>query len=154
MTTVNSTTPTTSTTGTTATPPSSSVTPKNSLDKDAFLKLLVAQLKYQDPSSPADSSQFMAQTAQFTQLEAIQTMQKDIAKMTIASQSSTSLGMIGKSIVANGANTGDADITGTVTSVRLGTDGPVLKVGDMDVPLSSVKEVNPLKTATTSTTAS
>ena len=34
--------------------------------QDAFLKLLVAQLKYQDPSKPADSTQFMAQTAQFT----------------------------------------------------------------------------------------
>src|SRR3954449_2140236 len=38
-------------------------------DKDTFLKLLVAQLKYQDPSNPADSTQFLAQTAQFTQVE-------------------------------------------------------------------------------------
>ena len=38
-------------------------------DQDTFLKLLVAQLKYQDPSNPADSTQFLAQTAQFTQVE-------------------------------------------------------------------------------------
>ena len=35
----------------------------------AFLKLLVAQLKYQDPSKPMDSSEFMAQNAQLTALE-------------------------------------------------------------------------------------
>ena len=40
------------------------VTKSDSLsDKDTFLKLLVAQLKYQDPSNPADSTQFLAQTA-------------------------------------------------------------------------------------------
>ena len=38
-------------------------------DQDTFLKLLVAQLKYQDPSKPADSTAFLAQTAQFTQVE-------------------------------------------------------------------------------------
>lgn len=37
--------------------------------KDVFMKLLVAQLKYQNPMNPADGVEFMTQLAQFTQLE-------------------------------------------------------------------------------------
>ena len=40
--------------------------------KDIFLKLLVAQMKYQDPANPASSSEFMAQTATFTQVEKLE----------------------------------------------------------------------------------
>jgi flagellar basal-body rod modification protein FlgD len=41
--------------------------------EDTFLQLLVAQLKYQDPTTPADPTQFVSELAQFSQLE--QTMQ-------------------------------------------------------------------------------
>ena len=44
------------------------------LDKDAFLKLLVAQMRYQDPLEPMDNSQMVAQMAQFTTLEQLMTM--------------------------------------------------------------------------------
>ncbi len=53
-------------------------TRSSQLDKDTFLKLLVAQLKYQDPSSPADSTQFMAQSAQFTMVESLQDIKKQM----------------------------------------------------------------------------
>lgn len=43
--------------------------PARNLDKDAFLKLLVAQIKNQDPLKPSDGAQFLAQLAQFSQLE-------------------------------------------------------------------------------------
>jgi flagellar basal-body rod modification protein FlgD len=42
-------------------------------NQDVFMKLLVAQLKYQNPMNPADGVEFMSQLTQFTQLE--QTMQ-------------------------------------------------------------------------------
>src|SRR5260370_7700457 len=44
------------------------------MGKDTFLKLLVAQLQYQNPMQPVDSSQFMAQTAQFTMVEKLTAM--------------------------------------------------------------------------------
>lgn len=47
--------------------------------KDMFLKLLVVQLKNQDPMSPADGTQFVAQLAQFTQLEQSLSMSQDLS---------------------------------------------------------------------------
>jgi flagellar basal-body rod modification protein FlgD len=56
-----------STTKTLAT--AAAATPTKGLGQDTFLKLLVEQLKHQDPMSPQDSAQFVAQLAQFNSLE-------------------------------------------------------------------------------------
>ena len=47
---------------------------KNGMDKDTFLQLLVAQMKYQDPLEPTSNTEFVAQYAQFSQVEQIQNM--------------------------------------------------------------------------------
>ncbi len=47
-------------------------------NKDVFLQLLVAQLKYQDPENPADGTQFVTQLAQFTTLEQSTEMRDDL----------------------------------------------------------------------------
>ena len=47
-------------------------------NKNVFLQLLVAQLKYQDPESPADGTQFVTQLAQFSQLEDSGQMMNDL----------------------------------------------------------------------------
>ena len=47
-------------------------------DKEVFLRLLVAQLKYQDPLSPADGTQFVTQLAQFSTLEQTTRMASDL----------------------------------------------------------------------------
>jgi len=44
------------------------------LDKDAFLKLMLVQLQYQDPLEPLDSSEYISQMAQFTELEQMTNM--------------------------------------------------------------------------------
>jgi flagellar basal-body rod modification protein FlgD len=46
----------------------------NDMDKDAFLQLLVAQMKYQDPMEPTSNTEYIAQYAQFSQVEAISNM--------------------------------------------------------------------------------
>jgi flagellar basal-body rod modification protein FlgD len=60
-------------------PTTSAPTPQ--VDKNMFLKLLVAQLQNQDPLNPADGTQFVAQLAQFQQLEQSVNMGQDITAM-------------------------------------------------------------------------
>jgi len=78
----------------------------NALNQDTFLRLLVAQLKYQDPMHPADSTQFLTQTAQFTVVETLQRMEKSQAIAQSAGQVLTASAMIGRaatySLTANG----------------------------------------------------
>lgn len=100
----------------------------SALDKNSFLKLLIAQLTNQDPTSPMDSAQFVSQMADFTTLEQTQNMSDAIDKL-VASQSSQSLSeqasMIGKQISWSETNTDSSgtssthSLSGVVQSVSL-----------------------------------
>lgn len=111
----------------------------DSLDRDAFLKLLVAQLRYQDPDKPVDSSQFMAQTAQFTmvdKLSAMETSQQQILQSQIVLEAA---GMVGRTV--SYVDSSGTTVTGLVSSASFSGSSPTLRVGNTDVPLSSVTEV-------------
>jgi flagellar basal-body rod modification protein FlgD len=83
----------------------STQTNKNVLGKDDFLKMLIAQLKNQDPLNPLDGTNFAAQLAQFSSLEQLQNMNTQMSTL-ISSLSSTNnsqlVGLIGNAVVANG----------------------------------------------------
>ncbi|NOY60331.1 MAG: hypothetical protein GXO75_15585 [Calditrichaeota bacterium] len=73
------------------------------LDKDAFLQLLVVQLKNQDPLSPMDNTAFVAQLAQFSSLEQLSNMNSSLQSSALVTQSmnnSVMAGLIGKNIRA------------------------------------------------------
>ena len=61
-----------------------------SADKDMFLKLLVAQLRHQNPLEPADGLQFVTQLAQFTTLEHSASIREDLAAIRAAIESQNS----------------------------------------------------------------
>ena len=113
--------------------------PKEQFGQDTFLKLLVAQLRYQDPTSPMDGSQFLAQTAQFTSVEKLAEVAKLETQMLAAQRVMQASTLIGRHVTYAGPQ--GADVTGVVTAARLGPDGPVLRVGSDDVPVAQVKEV-------------
>lgn len=60
------------------------------LSKDAFLQLLVAQIKNQDPLNPTDGVQFLTQLAQFSQLEQTMGIRDDLKTLTSAVEAGTS----------------------------------------------------------------
>src|SRR3954452_4106190 len=137
-------------------PPGASTDPNtasNGMNKDTFLKLLVAQLKYQNPMSPADGTQFLAQTAQFSMVEKLEDMDAQITSGLNAQKTAAATGMLGQQIVATGSD--GKDVTGIVTGMRIPADGPVLKVGDAEYAYATIKEVDRVPaTATPSTTQS
>lgn len=107
---------------------------KKSIDKDAFMKLLVEQLKNQDPLSPMDDTDFIAQTAQFTMLEEIQALRSD-------SSYNRAISLLGKDVRGMTVNE-DTDavemVNGIVTGVSVYTDGIMLNVGDKVISPDSV----------------
>ena len=110
----------------------------NAMGSDAFLKLLVAQLKYQDPSHPTDGTQMLAQTANFQMVEKLQQMADTTQQLVAEQQTVASVSLVGRSVAWS--DNGHA-ASGVVSAVRFGPGGPVLTVGSAEVPLSAVTEV-------------
>jgi flagellar basal-body rod modification protein FlgD len=82
---------------------SSPKTDGNSLGQDAFLKLLVTQLQHQDPSSPMDNSQFIAQLATFSSLEKLSAISTQV---TAISQFLVAQGLVDSSSSTNSSTGG------------------------------------------------
>lgn len=88
------------------------------MDKDAFLKLLVTQLKNQDPMKPMQDTEFIGQMAQFSSLEQMQNMNKLMEAQNNFAQLSQASSLIGQEVtlVTNGEN--PETIKGVVDEVR------------------------------------
>jgi flagellar basal-body rod modification protein FlgD len=121
-------------------------TGNSSLGKDAFLKLLVAQLKYQDPSSPTDGAQFMAQTAQFTQVEKLDAIEAAITSALASQSVYGASSLIGRTVSWTAADGSTA--TGTVTSASFSGNGAALNIGSdgTTVALSAITAIRPTTT--------
>jgi flagellar basal-body rod modification protein FlgD len=93
-------------------------TSKTAVDYQSFLKLLIAEMKNQDPTKPMDSTQYVAQLATFSQVEqSVQTNTK-LDQIMQSSALSQADALIGRSITS-----ADGKTTGTVASVRLASSG-------------------------------
>lgn len=110
----------TTTTASVAKTPGATAQGAPSVDYNAFLKLLITQLKNQDPTEPMDTGQFMAQLASFSQVEqGIQTNQK-LDSLLTASSLAQADGVIGHTVTS-----GDGSVTGVVASVKITSEGPI-----------------------------
>ena len=117
-------------------PPVPAKTPGNELGKDAFLKLLVAQLKYQDPTSPMQGTDFIAQTAQFTTVEKLTDLADTENKLLATQQLLGAGSLIGRTVdyTLPGGATGH----GVATGASFASTGATLRVDDHDVALTSI----------------
>lgn len=116
---------------TTSTTDSSTGTAGSALGKDAFLQLLVTQLKNQDPLSPTDNTQFVSQMAQFSSLESMQNLNTTVDSLATTYQSSQALqasSLVGRSVVVatdSAVLDPTKGITGSVTVSGASTDTSV-----------------------------
>ena len=138
------------------------------LDADDFMSLLVAQMRFQDPSKPADTTAMMQQTASMAMLERVnelstnaEAMSKAVKDLTTSNDTlmayyagqrveqrmSTAVGMIGATITYADPADASKTIAGLVESVRFSESGPILVVNGKDVPLGSVTSVTSPATA-------
>lgn len=91
-------------TATTTTASTSTVNPNSILGKDDFLKLLLLELKYQDPTAPMDSEKILSQTSQLATLESTEKTNK--ALETLAASLGASMQFTGISAIGKIADTG------------------------------------------------
>ncbi|MDR1257539.1 MAG: flagellar hook assembly protein FlgD [Spirochaetaceae bacterium] len=103
--------------------------PKNnqSLGRDDFLKLLVTQLSYQDPTAPMEDKEFIAQMAQFSSLEQMTNMASDFSRLAEIITGSEANSAVGKSVELL---EGDNVVQGTVKAVTRGGAPQVLVNGN------------------------
>jgi len=117
------------------------------MGKEAFMKLLVQQLKNQDPLSPMDNDKFIAQLTQLSSLEGIQNLNENMVGLAVLqqgnalmSQLTQSSALIGKDVTYFNPETGEEN-TGSVQSVKIEEGTAVLNIDGIDVPLGSIMEI-------------
>ena len=104
----------------------------SSLDVNDFLQLLVAQMQYQDPLEPTDNSQYIAQMATFSQVEATKEMLDTATRQTASN-------LVGKTVIMTTDLNKDGYIAGKVdywevisNKIYLGIDGKLYDIDDLD----------------------
>lgn len=109
------------------------------LGKDDFLKLLVTQLKNQDPLDPLKNEDFIAQLATFNSLEQMINLNKGFETLLSLQQITQASALIGKQVVYYDAEGNSHE--GLVDSVELYGGVPQLSVDGTTIPIDSVAEI-------------
>jgi flagellar basal-body rod modification protein FlgD len=109
------------------------------LSSQAFLQLLVAQLKYQDPSKPMDTAAFMSQTATLTQVQTAEQNAQVNLDMLAAQRAQSASSLVGHTVCYRALD-GEL-VTGYVSAATISTATPTLRIGTADVELSQVQQV-------------
>jgi flagellar basal-body rod modification protein FlgD len=107
------------------------------LGKDDFLRILLTQLTHQDPTSPLEDKEFVAQMAQFSTLEQMTNMSSEMAKVFGIMARSQAIGLLGKTVeIAQGENR----VSGRVEEIT-GSEFPQILVQGRYYDVSQVLSV-------------
>ena len=129
-------------------------------DSNMFLKLMLKQMEQQDPTEPTDNSQWLAQMAQYSSLEAmnnlnaafgevsdkISALSDSVASSNVVSQT---LSLVGKQVTVSVPTVGDdgnvyyTDITGGVDEVSFENGDGMVKVNGQTYSIGNIKSVRP-----------
>ncbi len=128
---------------------SEEVKTQSEMDKDAFINLLVTQMKYQDPLEPMDNSEMLAQLAQFSALEQMMNVSNAATKQ-------LANGMIGQYVEYRYDNpeTGASEYRiGKVDYVKTSGDTPILGIGENEIKMDAIYQVYDSSNINSNTTA-
>jgi flagellar basal-body rod modification protein FlgD len=116
--------------------------PQNAaIGQDDFLRILLTQLRFQDPLKPVDNQEFVAQLAQFSALEITRQQSEKIDSLLSIQGADQAIGLLGKQVQA-----GQANSVGIVKAISFSSGTPLLTVQTdtqtvVDVQLSDVSLV-------------
>jgi flagellar basal-body rod modification protein FlgD len=115
---------------------SSSSSSSTDLDKEAFLKLLVTQMQYQDPLDPGDSTEYMSQLAQYSSLEATMNISDTLEK-------GNALNLVGEYVIMNTTDSSGntSAISGLVEYATVKDGEVLLSINDTYYPASDLDSV-------------
>ena len=114
--------------------------PVKMLGQNEFLKLLVTQMRNQDPMQPVSDTEFIAQMAQFSSLEQTKTMSADITKLRQGNDFLQATNLLGKEVRLH---LGDMEFTkGIVTDLNVKDGEARIIVGDKTYTLDQVNSVS------------
>lgn len=131
-------------------------TSNSSLGKDEFMKILLAQLKYQDPLEPMDDKEFISQMASFSALEQMTNLNTGFTDLSTTINDTLlpnlvlqqSINLIGKEVSYTSKTTntdgteGTETLTGTIQSVILKQGVPYYIIDDKEVAIANVTQIN------------
>lgn len=119
-----------------ATDSSKKTTKANGMDKESFLQLLVAQMKYQDPLEPTSNTEYISQYAQFSQVESLQSMSSNMDLQRASN-------LVGKEVYIETTNaSGETEtIQGRVDYVTYKSGKAYVYVNEKEYALDDVKTV-------------
>lgn len=108
----------------------------SSLGKEDFLQLLITQMQYQDPLDPADNTEYVAQLAQFSELEAMQNLVE-------TSNHNAAFSLVGKEVYIEDTSEGGftQKVQGTVEYVAIQNGKPYVSVDGQRYPYDSIVQV-------------
>ncbi len=115
------------------------------INQQEFLKILLTQLNAQDPLKPMDNTAFVAQLAQFSQLEQTQELSTSIKQLLSVQTATQSVNLLGRTV---GVLSGNSLATGQVTDISVSGTDPVLTVhpsAGQDITGIALKQVFDIK---------
>jgi flagellar basal-body rod modification protein FlgD len=117
----------------------------NSIGQEDLFKILLAQLQYQDPLEPIDNQEFIAQLAQFTDLEQSRSLNDKVDQMLISQSVNQSVTLLGRNIQARLESVTEV---GQVTAIAFEDGLPLITIQTADrrvisdISLSQIQIIN------------
>lgn len=113
--------------------------PRQTMDSEVFMSLLVTQLRNQDPSSPMDTNEMISQTTQLAMMEKMTALSTTSDENFSLQMRMAAAGLVGKQVTY--ANDKGDTVSGIATAVSFAGPVPQVTVGGKDVPLDLISGV-------------